>query len=179
MKTIAFLAIFLPILMTSQIDTMYQGNRRNIYRMIVSPVYQDTVYDLIKSDRMYFDPWIPAFDALFFADWGGAFFILPSLELQKDKWYHLGAGIIIGAGSNLLAYKLTKKKWLSFGVGIVAPLIIGAGKELIDPYIGHVRNWEDFMWTGIGGLNGSLTITIPIGHLELARKKHREFKHLN
>lgn len=173
MKKFIFLALWLPTVYSAQIDTFYNDNYRDIYRRIVSPISNDTTYDLLKSEKLYFNPWKPAFYSLFFTDWATAFFILPS-RIEKDKWYHIGAGMVIGAGSNLLAYKITKKKWLSFGIGTLTPIVVGGVKELIDPYIGHVRSVNDFYFTALGGLNGSVTVLIPIGSKELKRKKYRK-----
>lgn len=147
---------------TKPIDTIYFSNYRYVFK-----VKSDTLltrWELINKKKLYPDHWKTAGLAYFFTTWAGAFFVVPSLDLAKDKYYHAGAGIITGLACNAITCHYTKNKLLGLSAGVIAPWLIGTGKEGFDKLKGGTFSIPDILATGIPGSYASIGVTIIIGN---------------
>ena len=104
----------------------------------------------------------------------GEFLTLP-YSLRSDYLKHYIAGQLIGMGSDVFYYRLTHKKWLSNFLAIATTGVIGGAKEMIDPYRGGSRTWQDAAWTFGGGLRGAFRMT---WYLDKHRKEKKNFKQI-
>lgn len=68
-----------------------------------------------------------------------------------DKWYHFGAGVVIGLVAALLLWFLQGEMMLS----LVAPVAAGLAKELWDKFVEKTAfDYLDFIFTVVGGFIG-------------------------
>lgn len=151
------------------IDTVKFENRAYIFT-----VNGDTNlvhWDLVKSYRLYKDPWKGIGVAYFCVNMIGGFYVLPATKLKEDKYLHGIVGYATGVLVNVAVYKLTHKKWTSCAAAVAASFALGAAKEYIyDRNFGGVVSYKDMLATGIGGIDGSAGALIVFGHKELERK---------
>lgn len=93
-------------------------------------------------------------------------------QVETDKLNHLGAGYLAGFVGNGGTYKLLTEftsiktnhcKWLSFAAGLGTSILAGHLKEVHDMNSDSFYSKKDLQYTGLGGLLGSLSVTIIIG----------------
>ena len=87
--------------------------------------------------------------------------------IPKDKQLHLYGGVAIGAWSTRLT--LEQNGWKPFVYGLSVPIIIGAGKELVDVAGAGTPEFADFGYTVIGAVIG---VGIIYG-IKAITKRHR------
>lgn len=145
------------------IDTVELENHDYIFRVKGDSTF--VRWQLLKIDRLYFDPFKAAGVTYFLINMS-AFTVLPDIDLHRDKYYHLAAGWVIGAGVSIFVYHKTHHKWLAFGAGLVSSVIVGAAKEWRDSKYGGVASWKDWGATTAGGLDGAGGVVIIFGHKE-------------
>jgi len=99
--------------------------------------------------------------------------LLPSQYslLSNDKLMHFGVGYIAGATSTSIASAAGSKNpelW-----GMFTATLIGVGKEYYDyrSRKGNVEHLDMFM-TVLGGVAGSVTVTIPLATKDPSPKLH-------
>lgn len=86
-----------------------------------------------------------------------------SAQIQTDKVAHFGVGYATSATLTAVSYKQRPGVRLLIGSG--TGLILGLGKEIRDYRSYGVFNSRDLAYTFIGGVVGSLTVSIPISKL--------------
>ncbi len=72
--------------------------------------------------------------------------------VPKDKQLHLYGGVAIGAWSTRLT--LEQDGWKPLVYGLSVPIVIGAGKELVDLAGAGTPEFADFGYTVIGAVIG-------------------------
>lgn len=157
------------------IDTVRLENRAYIFT-----VKGDTNlvhWDLVKSYKLYNDPWKGIGVAYFCVNMVGGFYVLPATKLKEDKYLHGIVGYATGLAVNIVMYKITKMKWLSALTAVAASFALGAAKEYIyDRNFGGVVSVWDMLATGTGGIDGSAGALIIFGHKETQKKFYDPFK---
>ncbi len=96
-----------------------------------------------------------------------AILFLTSLQAQAQinrdkKIEHIAAGYVIGSAGNYLVYKLTDNKTVGLISGVALSLLAGHLKEEYDRRHDKYYSNTDLMYTGIGGIGGSVTIHFVI-----------------
>lgn len=88
-----------------------------------------------------------------------------SAQIKKDKVLHFGAGMLIG-GVTSLALKRTElasNKFATILISSAASTLVAIGKEAYDQYGKKTfADDRDILWTAVGGLVGSISITYTI-----------------
>jgi hypothetical protein len=82
------------------------------------------------------------------------------IYLQQDKLLHFGFGYMIGSSATIVADALGSKQ--PFVWGIVTSSLVGIGKEYYDHRTGGNVESMDIVSSVLGGVTGSITVTIPI-----------------
>lgn len=116
-------------------------------------------WDLIRKDKLYTDYWKATGVVMFFESMA-EITVLSNMNMGYAQ--HYVAGEILGLGLNYGYYKLTKRKWLSFGLSCGTVAVIGATKELTDPYFNRTKNFKSGLATGLGGVLGAFKLRIVL-----------------
>lgn len=90
---------------------------------------------------------------------------ISSAQIQKDKAFHFGAGMLIG-GITSLALKrteLSENKFATVLISTSASTLVAVGKEAYDQYVKKTfADDRDILWTTIGGFVGGISVTYTI-----------------
>lgn len=86
-------------------------------------------------------------------------------QIQKDKVLHFGAGFVIGGVSAYVAERtgISDSKFESAIIATSVSTLAGVLKEVYDVYGKRTSaDGKDILWTAIGGLSGSITVSFTI-----------------